>query len=370
MPENQPPKLAFLTSARILGGAEIRLKSLVTGLGERGIQSILVAPAETPVSDWARSAGLTHVPFDLRGLRETSLLSTAQYLLSFRRLVRKLKTEHGVDVLYSNSRHAFTTLAFAPRDVARIAHHRDARSSRVNAFLYPLIDLNIFISQFNYHASDAPRNAIIVKNAIDLVEPRRPAPYRGGTLRMAMFARITAYKGHEIALQAVRGLIEQGVDCSLDLWGEPSNAVDGLLLQTLNEIVNRDRLPVRFMGLTDDARKRMVNYDLILNPSLNEPFGTVPVEGFNVGVPVLSHASGGPLEIYPPDLAPFFLFDDHSGASLARKIMDFKKRIIEGEEMLDSITAMQEHVSNAFSNARVFSEVEQAIISTVRGRKR
>ncbi|PLL11776.1 hypothetical protein C0V75_12750 [Tabrizicola sp. TH137] len=367
MSDNPRATIAFLTGARIIGGAEIRLKSLMLGLATRGFQPVLVAPATSPIAVWALNSGLTVVNFDFRSLKSGSILETLRYVLRFRRLVRKLQSDFGVDVAYSNSRHAFTVLAFAPRGVTRIAHHRDAHSSAFNRILYPLVDLNIFISKFNYRASDAPKNAVIVVNAIDLVEPLPPKVYRGGKFRMAMFARITSYKGHLIALDAVRELVARGVDCCLDVWGEPTDSYDEQLLESLVAEVAKHKIPVNFRGFTESARERMADYDLLLNPSRNEPFGTVPIEGFNVGVPVVSHASGGSLEIYPKEQAECFLFDDYSGQSLADKIDGIRLGMVEGDDFLALVSRMQQHVVRNFSNTRVFGEIEQAIIQAMRG---
>lgn len=365
MPIDQPVKLAFLSSGLVTGGAEIRLQSLIRGLRERGLESILVAPLHSPVGEWAKSEGVTHVPFEFHGLKEKNLFSTLLYLIGFRKLMKKIRKDHHVNVLYSNNRPAFTTLAFAPRSFARIAHHRDAHSSKFNALLYSMVDLNIFISMFNYQASDAPKNAAVILNAIDLVEPIKPEGYSGGTFRIAMFARITKYKGHDLALEAIRELVDAGLDCQLDIWGVPTHPIDHHHHKALVDFSESNGLPVRFLGFTSNVREKMTDYHLILNPSLREPFGSVPVEGFNVGIPVISHASGGPLEIYPSDIGKHFLFTDYSASALAESIAVVRQGMLDDGAVCDAILSMQDHVCREFSNSRVFKEVERAIREVV-----
>jgi glycosyltransferase involved in cell wall biosynthesis len=185
-----------------------------------------------------------------------------------------------------------------------------------------------------------------------------------------MFARITPYKGHALVLDASHRLQQAGIAHSIDIWGDPSVASDRPFFDRLRERVRRDALPVSFRGFHAEPTTAMRDYHCILNPSLREPFGRVPVEAFSLGVPVISHASGGPLEIYSGlDDYRHFLFRDHDGPSLEAALCSLltRSRTDPGEEAA-KLERIRSDIRRRFRIARVADETETVLKAVIANR--
>jgi glycosyltransferase involved in cell wall biosynthesis len=358
-------RIFFFSSADILGGAERSLQTLITALRERGHDCVLVTPASAPLAQWAREIGLALENLDTDTLRQRNPLRALGAILRHRRFARSLIRKYGPGVFYSNTRHSFIMLAMLPASCPKIAHHRDAVSRPVNRLLYPRIDRNIFISEFNYRRSDAPPNGQIIYNAVAIdcdLPPVLPTPVRG-PLRLAMFSRITPYKGHRLALDACRYLAGQGVEHSLDIWGEPgANSADRKLMQDLQARSEGERLPVAFRGFHPNPPAIMRDYHCILNPSRDEPFGRVPIEGFSLGVPVISNRSGGSCEIYAGlDCYEDYLFDAYTGEALGDAIRALLVRAEDPEGEGVRLGAIRDDIRCRFGTARLADEVAAVV---------
>lgn len=354
--------LFFFSSSSILGGAERCLQTLILGLSQRGRRCVLITPEGSALQGWAKEVGVTHELLETATLRQRNPLRAFEAILRHRRFARDLIRKYGAGVFYANTRHAFIMLAMLPGRYVKLAHHRDVVSRPVNRLLYPRMDCNIFISNFNYTHSDAPANGQIIYDAaaydcdLPAVLPDPPqAP-----LKLAMFARITPYKGHKLALEACARLNESGIPCHLDLWGEPGDTPrDRTLMDTLRAQVAEADLPVRFCGFHEAPKQIMRDYHCILNPSRDEPFGLIPVEAFSLGVPVISHRSGGSLEIYSglPSYADY-LFDDYSGAALHAALIALRDRAGEAAQMRAGLDEIRTDICQRFGIPRLLDEIE------------
>ena len=363
-----PMRIFFFSSADILGGAERSLQTLVSALSERGHECILITPAAAPLRDWAGMIGIPHEPLVTGTLHQRNPLAALRSLLQNRRFAEALIRTYGPGVFYANTRHSFIMLATLPAHYTKLAHHRDIVSRRINRWLYPRMDRNIFISEFNYTRSDAPDNGQIIYNAaaFDCDLPPVLPPAGGAPLRLAMFARITPYKGHRLALEACQRLLAEGISCHLDIWGEPApEPRDQRLTQALQEQVGKNALPVSLRGFHGRPEEIMRDYHCILNPSRDEPFGRIPVEAFSLGVPVISHRSGGSLEIYAGlEAYAAYLFDDYTGADLATAIKALVARAQNPQAEEIRLEQIRADIRRRFSITRLADEVE-ALIETV-----
>lgn len=357
--------LFFFSSEAIIGGAERSLMEIIQEFLRRGRRCVLICPGGSLLQAWAADTDLPHETLDILPLSTRNPVRAAIDILRYRRFARKLIKKYGPGIFYSNTRRAFVALALLPAAYRKVAHHRDVASRRGNRVLYPKIDVNIFISQFNFTHSDHPSNGRVILNAgaIDCAEPPVLPEPDSGVLRLAMFARITPGKGHEIVVGSSLLLRQAGIAHQIDIWGEPYNGRRGeQLLATLEERILRNDLPVTFKGFHKDPSQVMRDYHVILNPSLDEPFGRVPVEGFSLGVPVISHASGGPLEIYSglEEYKPY-LFEDHTEASLAAALKSLFDRRQESETERDKLRKIQADIQTRFNVSRVVDEIEEVL---------
>jgi len=354
-----PEAVVFLSASPAIGGAERSLQEIILELRSRGRSCILVAPAGSRLADWATSMGVDHYTAEFGTLLDGNLANALRRLLRFRRLARHLERRHAARVFHSNTRQAFNFLAFLPSRYTKVAHHRDAIPRRINRVLYPRMDANVFITRFNFRRCGQPSNGRVILNAGAIACDLPPVAPPDTAIRMAMFARFEWFKGHRLALAACEVLGRRGVDCTLDLWGAPHGETEEARLRNLQEYATERGLRVAFRGFHACPSEVMRDYHAILNPSRDEPFGRVPVEGFSLGVPVVSHASGGTLEIYSgfDDYAPF-LFHDYTPEALADCIGGLLPAGGGRQLYADALPRLQNDVQRRFDVARVADELE------------
>jgi glycosyltransferase involved in cell wall biosynthesis len=119
----------------------------------------------------------------------------------------------------------------------------------------------------------------------------------GGTTVIPLASRLEAWKGHRVLLDASAQL--RG-DAAIWIAGGPQRPAEAGYLDELSRLAADRSSPiaVRFLGERDDVPRLMAAADLYCQPNTTpEPFGIVFVEALAAGVPVVTTAMGGALEI-------------------------------------------------------------------------
>jgi glycosyltransferase involved in cell wall biosynthesis len=152
-----------------------------------------------------------------------------------------------------------------------------------------------------------------VLNGVDPVEPVQPP---GGAVPVvAALGRLTAQKGFDVLLEAVRLLDADGVRLHLLLGGEGRE----------REALERQArgLPVRFTGFAAEPRRLFARADAFVLPSRVEALPLVLVEAVSAGLPAVAtdvgdvrEALDGVVELVPPEDA------EALAASLRRLLAD------------------------------------------------
>lgn len=111
--------------------------------------------------------------------------------------------------------------------------------------------------------------------------------------KIGCIGRINSGKGQKFLVDTLLRFERELEDCCLFIIG------DGPQKEELESIVkssgNSDN--IIFLGNIPNARNYMHLFDIIVLPSVNEPFGNVILESMQAEVPVISTDSGGPGEI-------------------------------------------------------------------------
>ena len=110
-------------------------------------------------------------------------------------------------------------------------------------------------------------------------------------LRLGIAARLVAYKGVASAVLAARELDKNGVQVSLDIAGS------GPELQTLKELCRNLGIQAHFRGAIQDMIHFYEQIDILVCPSIREPFGTVVIEAQARGCPVICSGVDGLTEV-------------------------------------------------------------------------
>jgi glycosyltransferase involved in cell wall biosynthesis len=163
-----------------------------------------------------------------------------------------------------------------------------------------------------------PRVSAVIPNWVDLEKfPFKPHPSHS-PLVLGLLGQISAHKGHDDAIEALR-MLGSGFRLIIGGKGEEKYVRD------LKE--KAAGLPVEFSGFVS-LPDFFEMVDVLLVPSWEEPFGIVLLEAMASGIPVIATAAGGPLEIIRPGegiLVP--PRDPRSLANAIRSIEPLRERI-------------------------------------------
>lgn len=298
-----------------------------------------------------------------------------------RRRLRHLLERDSVDVAIchmcwahglfaSTVRRAHVPLAFWMHDAAH-GRHWTERVAR----LFPP-DITICNSQYTAQTLDLlfprVRREVVYYptefNAVHLSEPERAAirtEFQTPTDSVVILqaSRIEPWKGHQMLLEAL-GRLRETPKWTCWVAGGAQRPHETVYLEKLkaraNELGIADRM--RFIGHRSDVKRILAAADIYCQPNASpEPFGLIFVEALVAGLPVVSVASGGVLEIIdhatgiltaPDDPAALatalkHLLDDPSerarlggaGPSRARELCDPTRQLNRLSKVLSTISS-------------------------------
>lgn len=110
-------------------------------------------------------------------------------------------------------------------------------------------------------------------------------------MRLGIASRLVAYKGIASVVLAMNELQKQGLEAELHIAGE---GIEAISLQSLSQRLNA---PVFFHGALENMEWFYQYIDVLVVPSIREPFGTVAIEAQAKGCPVLASAVDGLPEV-------------------------------------------------------------------------
>lgn len=217
-------------------------------------------------------------------------------LLAFRKI-----REH--DLVYVNTIVVFGYVLASIFTKRIVLHVREVPSKLESKVFSLLFFINRSILIFNSHFTKGRMSifgnkAYVVYNGIsgplNVVENKIK-----DSVKLLLIGRITAWKGQDVAVDAVRELIESGVKVDLRIVGSVA----------LNQSTYFDELEKKMSDF--DLRNNIKIYDfdenpqhhfdwanIVLVPSVTpEPFGRVAIEGMANGRPIIASNHGGLSEI-------------------------------------------------------------------------
>lgn len=147
-------------------------------------------------------------------------------------------------------------------------------------------------------------------------------------VKLIMPGRLIKLKGHHYAIAAVKRLVQDYPAIELDIFG--TGASEHVIREEIMEAGLENNIFLK--GFNPDIKSILVNYDIVLVPSLYEPFGMVFLEAFAAKVPVVAFDLPAGNEIIK-DGFNGLLAEPFSAESLAEKIA----RLIEDQTLRTSI---------------------------------
>jgi glycosyltransferase involved in cell wall biosynthesis len=261
-----------ISSAKSLGGGETHVIELVGELRRLGHHVVVAGRASGPLQpDIA-------LPF----LNSADVYSA----LRLRSIIRK----GNYDVVHAHVARDYTLVAAAALGLdVKVVFTRHLLYPVKKHFLYRRVDGWLApTSQILRTLSPLkPKVSDVVPNWVDVSKFAFRPHVLHEPVNIGLLGQISPHKGHDDAIEAIRDL-GPGFRLLIAGKGEPSY-VEALKRRSAG-------LPVEFLGFVS-LPDFFEMVDVLAVPSWEEPFGIVLLEAMASGIPLVSTACGGPLDI-------------------------------------------------------------------------
>ena len=306
-------------------GAEHSLLNLAPALAARGVDVVLAAPGGTNLEKRWREKGLDFIAVDFpdrgafRNSTGTKLSSLTDLMrlpfMTLRAIVLLARAARRVeaDVLHSNSiiTHfdcAFAALVTRKKAVLELHEIVAPGIGRLALGLAAVLSaraLAISTAVADQLPAWARRKVTVIGQGLEITRFSIDGITDGWRNRLSAsprsplviaVGRTDPEKALHVAIEAVAAVRATGVDAHLALIGGPGKD-DGTYLDELKELA-AEVLPGAFRvePAVSDVAPILRSADVLVSTSTEEPFGLVILEAQACGLPVVSSASGGPLD--------------------------------------------------------------------------
>jgi len=299
-------------------GAQLRLLDLAGPLADRGVRLTLAAPAASPVAEAWRDRGLAFAPLEVpehRALRRpdgrrAGAGQVVRELLVVVRSARRIaRLGRRFDALLSFSLQAHLEVALAGRLSRRpvVVEVVDIVVPGVGRSLLRLAARLATITVANSAATAAtlgPRaqQVRVVHPGVNL-EQFRPGPAdpavraslggRDGAPLVGIVGRVDPKKGVDVLVRALAQAAGPASRARLAVVGDTAVGSTDAAAATRAEAEALLGERVCFAGRRDDTPEVIRALDVLVNASMEEPFGRSVLEAHASGVPVVGTRSGG-----------------------------------------------------------------------------
>jgi glycosyltransferase involved in cell wall biosynthesis len=274
-------------------GGQRQVLLLAQGLRELGVRQTLAAPPGSPLLRAAEREGLPVAP-----LRQRAEIDPLAVLA-----LRRLLPPHGPAVVHAHAGHAHALAALAfpgrwDRPLRLVVSRRvdnALRRSAASRWKWShgadrILCVSGAVRDVLLGGGLAPERLMVVYSAVPelpRLPPARPGAASGAAVRLVSVGSIVAHKGHEVLLRAMP--LVRSAQVELCVYG------DGPLRPALQRLAAELGLAgrVRFAGFVPDARERLKEHDVFVQPSVGEGLGTSILDAMLAGLPVAAAAAGG-----------------------------------------------------------------------------
>lgn len=311
-----------------LGGTEMIVTDIINGQVRRGHKvRLFVMDASGDESMLSRLDPSVEVTFIPRNLSTRNQLT--RNVIPFGLLNLRLRLWHP-DIVHL---HAMAL----PRGVAGMRRRKLMTLHYTLSKVEPLDNIGHIISISGnvqeYVKEKCGRDSFVIYNGVstDGIALRDPRPWRG-TFKIVQVGRMDCrMKAQDLTIRALRRLKDAGVDdISVDFVGVGADL--GRLQALACDEGVADRVNWRGALPRAEVMESLCNYDLMVVPSRNEPFGLVVAEGMAAGLPVLVSDIDGPAEIVGSGQYGR-VFRSEDVAEYADQILSVKENYAEALEM-------------------------------------
>lgn len=313
-----------------ISGAEHSLLALIAGLKSHELRCTLACPTAGPLASIAADVGvevrgITGTEGNLRLHPTRTAKAVGEIVLTALQVARLVRVT-GADIVHANSLRASLSAGVGAKGagVPAIAHLRDRLPPSVaSTACLRVIDATCaeLIANSGFTAAALQeagigRSATVIGNPVDLDRFQMCSEAQRGSIRtrlgltpdtvtLGVVGQITRWKGQMTAIETLRRLIPEFPNTQLLIVGEAkflhssSRHDNASYMEQLQHAAKDPAIDgrVSFLGERQDIPDIMQALDVLLLPSIGEPFGRVIIEAMAAGTPVVASADGGPREI-------------------------------------------------------------------------
>ena len=287
------------TGRHFYGGAQ-QVIWLIKGLAARGIENLLVCPAESDIDKVARSASIPVHNIHCFGDPD----------LRFAWQLRKLVQRDMPDVVHCHSRRGADflggqalALTGVPAVLSRRVDHPESgllARCRFRPFR-KVIAISAHIAAVLEDGGLDPERLVTIRSAVDIdsinATPdcdafREEFEINQGDFVIAMIAQFIPRKGHRFLFDVIPNLRDGYPNIRVLLFGSgPQEAELRALAMTMNL-----HGTLQFAGFREDLDDYLACIDLLVHPALQEGLGVAMLKAAAAGVPVLAFDTAGAQE--------------------------------------------------------------------------
>lgn len=318
-------KIAQLIYTNGIAGAEKYLMHLLPPLKQYEIDCHLIlicsAGAQKQLSTYCERMNQAGIPATLFVTSRIGFLQTAgkinrylkthnihylhSHLLNTDVLATLVKFCFNRKILLISTKHGYQeSILKKVKDVADVSLIKKMASKQlyyyVTRFIVKRANYNYAVSKaiarLYYNLGLSKQEMPFIHHGITITQPLQTAEactYRLAPRQLVIVGRLEEYKGHRYLLEAMPLVINKFTDCKLLVIGI---GAEQKILQDLVKTLKIDE-HVLFMGFQTDPYSYVKNSDVVILPSLFEPFGLVYIEAFALQTPVIAFDTAAGNEI-------------------------------------------------------------------------
>jgi glycosyltransferase involved in cell wall biosynthesis len=358
--------LQLISSSRT-SGAEKHVMVLSENLQKLGHRVIAACPPGDWLPQRLNAAGIETVTPKMHGLL------SARAVFELREIARM----HNIDVIHTHLTRAtymgfflgrmlrvpvISTMHVATRDFAyRYMPKRAMHYVTVSDYLRGLL----------IQRGADPSHLHTVHNGTDILQTWRPTGSGSLTVRaemglpadallVGMVARVDAFKGQHLLVQAARQIVDAAPRAHFLFVGHAEEQIQQSLWEAACASGVEDRL--RFAGVRNDVPRLLEAMDVVALPSVTEACSMAIIEAMSMGKPVVATRAGGNPELLEDGQSGLLVGrnSDELAAAIASLLTDHTRRVEMG-------SAAQQRASTRFT-AEAMARRLEALYAQVVGR--
>jgi len=313
-------RVLFVSHCGILGGAERSLLELMQTLPDHGVRPMLACPAPSALAHRAGAAGIQVLPLPLRPIQRQAgtrhLLGLASSLALVTGRFAKLLRRRHIQLVHANTTIAQIWVGLATR-LARVPciwHWRDFHGTRwLDRILLRTASACVAVSHASYRFAEERIGhtlplSLIYNGVQDHSESvlwgqpnrwRREMGIGGDQILVALVGQPIRRKGHEVFIHAFANAIRLQPNLRAIAVCQAFDPDSREYVQHLHQLAHDLGCAnhVVYVGASEDVPALLRESDMIVVPSLREPFGRVAVEAMLAERPVIASNVDGLSEI-------------------------------------------------------------------------